>query len=381
MRIVVLGYIVRGPLGGMIWHHLQYVLCLKQMGHKVLFLEDSDNFESCYNPETFETTANPDFGLRYIEEVFNAFDLKDQWAYYDNFTNTWYGSGKSIVLQFCKDADLVINISAVNPVREWWANIPIRVMIDTDPCFTQIKNLQSPEDFAAAKIHTHFFSFGENFGRDDCRIPLDGFPWKSTRQPVFLPAWDITKAEPERSWTTVMQWDSYSEKEFGGHCYGMKSASFREYFHLPSMLTNETFELALGNKTAPAEELVNAGWKLVPPQIPTKTAQSFQKYIQESKGEWSIAKHGYVTSNSGWFSERSAGYLASGRPVVLQDTGFSRVIETGRGLFSFNNLEEAVESINKVNENYLKHCGYAREVVEGYFNGSLVLDSLIKQLN
>src|SRR5687768_944222 len=138
MRIVVLGYIVRGPLGGLVWHHLQYVLSLKQLGHQVLFLEDSDNYPSCYNPSTFEVTTDASYGLTFLETIFTSFGLKENWAYYDEHTNSWFGKSKKGVVTFCDKADVVLNISGMNPLRDWWSNIANRVFIDTDPAFVQI---------------------------------------------------------------------------------------------------------------------------------------------------------------------------------------------------------------------------------------------------
>ena len=377
LKIVVLGYIVRGPYGGLVWHHLQYVLGLKKSGHEVLFLEDSDEYAGCSNPFSAELTTDPSYGLQFIENVFDHFDIKNNWAYYDWHTNRWHGLSSGKVLSFCNSADIVLNISAINPLREWWSKIPARVLIDTDPVFTQIRHLTNTSDTKTASHHTAFFSFGENFGKPGCTIPDDGFPWKATRQPVFLEAWKIAKPDPNTKWTTVMQWDSYKEKMFANDVFGMKSLSFKEFENLPQIIPTENFELAIGSASAPVEKLKNGGWEVISSLIPTKTAWSYQNYIQHSKGEWSVAKHGYVVSNSGWFSERSVSYLASGKPVVVQDTGFSDFIATGKGLLSFSSVEEIMNSIEEINGNYLQHCKWAREIAEEYFNERKVLQSLL----
>ncbi len=379
MRIVVLGYIIRGPLGGLCWHYLQYVLGLRQLGHQVLFLEDSDNYPGCYDPEIFETTTDPAYGINFITALFKNHQLENSWAYYDEHTNCWFGMDKNKVMDFCRTAEMVINISNVNPLRDWWAKIPARILIDTDPAFTQIRHIENERYRNIAKNHTHYFSFGENFGKEGCSIPDDGFNWKPTRQPVFLDAWKITEPQVGANWTTVMQWDSYKTRPYNGIIYGMKSASFDAYFDLPKKV-EEGFELAVGGDTTPLEKLENAGWKIVNPLSATLTAESFQQYLQQSKGEFSVAKHGYVISNSGWFSERSAGYLASGRPVVLQDTGFSQVIETGKGLFAFQSPAVALEAIEIINSEYAKHCNYARDLAEAYFHSDKVIGSMLSRL-
>jgi hypothetical protein len=380
MRIVVLGYIVRGPYGGLVWHHLQYVLGLKKLGHDVLFLEDSDDYPSCSSPSNAVLTTDPSYGLQFIEQTFNHFNLKNSWAYYDAHTNDWYGMSRQKVLTFCSTADVVMNLSAVNPFRDWWSKIPARILIDTDPVFTQIRHLTNKKDKEATQHHTDFFSFGENISNADCTIPDDGINWKPTRQPLFLSAWKFTEPNVNAKWTTVMQWDSYKKRTYNGVDYAMKSLSFIGFENLPRLMPDEKFELAIGGATAPVERLQAMGWQVINSLIPTKTPCTYQHYIQQSKGEWSIAKHGYVISNSGWFSERSCSYLASGKPVVVQDTGFSAFLPTGNGLFSFTSVEEAVEALQAVEKNYKQHCKEARSIAEEYFDSKKILHSLLERL-
>jgi hypothetical protein len=191
-----------------------------------------------------------------------------------------------------------------------------------------------------------------------------------------LKAWNYSTGNKNAKWTTVMQWDSYKVREYNGQVFCMKSSSFNDYFSLPQKI-NETFELAIGSAPAPKEKLIANGWNIADPLSVTLSPVTYQQYIQQSKGEWSIAKHGYVSTNSGWFSERTTGYLASGRPVVVQETGFSEFIETGRGLFSFTSPAEAVVAIEEVNHNYAAHCKWAREIAEEYFRFDKVLNALL----
>ncbi len=379
LRIVLLGYIIRGPLGGLVWHHLQYALGFKKMGHEILFLEDSEDYPSCYDPQINEMTINPAYGLKFIKEIFDRFDMTDQWAYYHEHGKQWFGLSQKTVMDFCKRADLIINLSGINPVRDYTAQIPKRVLIDTDPVFTQVRHLTEIESQIKANQHTHFFSFGENIGQSFCSVPNDGFPWQTTRQPVVLDCWKMSEGNPTAAWTTVMQWDSYKTREYDGRSFGMKSNSFAPYIDLPEF-TGESFELAIGSTSAPTDLLKKKGWKVLSSLTVTKTAETYQQFIRQSKGEWSVAKEGYVISNSGWFSERSAGYLASSLPVIVQDTGFSKFIETGNGLLSFSSLNEVVEAIEKINSNYTKHCKWAREIAEKYFDHNAVLNSLLDKI-
>lgn len=376
-RIVVLGYLIRGPLGGLVWHHLQYVLGLHRLGHEVLFLEDSDNYVSCYRPDTNGMSIDPDYGIRYLQVLWRAAGLPVGWAYYDAHTQQWFGRSREQVWEFCRTADVLLNLSGVNPLRDWHTGIPRRLLIDTDPAFTQIRHLSDPAAMDLARQHTHFFTFGELFGQAACSIPDDGLSWQPTRQPVVLSAWPQHPADPTAAWSTVMQWDSYRVRTHAGREYGMKSASFDPYLELPTQ-SQERFHLAMERAGAPRQTLRAAGWGVLDAPTVTRTPWTYQAFLQQSKGEWSIAKQGYVISQSGWFSERSAAYLASGRPVVVQDTGFSQLLPTGEGLLAFRHPTEALDNLQRVNERYDHHCRKAREIVGEYFEAEKVLTALLE---
>ncbi|HEV7904554.1 MAG TPA: hypothetical protein VGO96_11990, partial [Pyrinomonadaceae bacterium] len=305
LRIVVLGYIVRGPLGGLAWHHLQYVLGLARLGHDVYFIEDSDDYPACYNPETDAVTSDPSYGLKFAADAFARLGLGERWAYYDAHNARWMGAAATRAPDVCASAELLLNLSGVNPLRPWLAGVPARALVDTDPAFTQVRHLTDAAARTLAAQHTSFFTFAENFGQSFCEVPDDGFDWQATRQPVVLDAWPVTKGKADGRWTTVMQWDSYRALEYEGKRYGMKSDSFDAYIDLPSR-AGRVFELALGSASAPRASLEHKGWQLVDPRVPTRDPWTYQRYIAESKAEWSVAKHGYASSRSGWFSERSA---------------------------------------------------------------------------
>lgn len=378
LRIVIAGYIVRGPLGGLVWHHLQYALGLQLLGHEVLFLEDSDDYPACYNPLTHELGADAGYGLAFIREVFGRYGLDGHWAYHDAHTGRWFGQEAGTAISFCHSAEVFLNLSAMNPVRPWTEEIPVRILVDTDPVFTQIRHLTDPWARKLALRHNAFFSFGEHFGREDCFIPDDGFDWQPTRQPVVPGLWSYFPGDPGARWTTVMQWDSYQAREYGGRSFGMKSASFREYADLPARVFPERFELAIGSASAPREMLSQRGWMLTDPLTVTRTPERYRSFIAASKGEWSVAKQGYVAANSGWFSERSAAYLASGRPVVVEDTGFSRLFPTGHGLLGFSTPDDVPGALEAINGNYPAHCLAARELAHAYFDYRKVLGGLLE---
>jgi hypothetical protein len=377
LRILVQGYIVRGPLGGLAWHHLQYVMGLAALGHDVCFVEDSDDFPGCYDPEREVVDTVPTYGLAFTARVFDRVGLGGRWAYFDAHDAGWIGPAADRMSTLRGEADILLNLSGVNPVREHFEDIPTRVLVDTDPVFTQIRHLTDSGALATTRKHTHFLSFGENFGSSGCTIPDDGFPWAPTRQPVVLDAWPVTPGPPGGPLTTVMQWDSYPAREYGGRHFGMKSRSFQEFEELPGQ-TSACFELALGSPSAPRERLYGLGWYLRDSREPTRDPWTYQRYIRESKAEFSVAKHGYVASRSGWFSERSAAYLASGRPVIVQNTGFTDWLPPGTpGIYPFQTVDEAAECIETVDRDYARCCRAAREAAAEVFDSRKVLTDLL----
>jgi hypothetical protein len=377
LRIVVLGYIVRGPLGGLAWHHLQYVMGLARLGHDVHFLEDSgDSPWCCYDPSRHVTDSDPTYGLDFARRAFQMGDVGERWAYFDVHCNRWHGPAATHIIETCRTADLLVNLSGVNPIRPWIERISRRALIDTDPAFTQISHLTEPDARERAAWHNAFFSFGENLTSGTSTIPDDGFLWQATRQPIVLDAWPLTAGPSGGKFTTVMQWDSYPARVYGGRRFGVKSESFMPLIDLPDKIEG-VLELAVGGR-AVAEKLAPHGWAIRNPLASVADPEDFRRYIRESKAEFSVAKAGYVTTNSGWFSERSAAYLASGRPVVTEDTGFSRWLQSG-GVLRFRNLEEAIDAIGRVNADYEAQCRAARESAATYFDSSLVLGSLVER--
>lgn len=375
LRIIVLGYIVRGPLGGMAWHTLQYLMGLVHLGHDVYFVEDSDDYPSCYDPERGITDTDPTYGLQFATRTFERIGLGDRWAYYDAHTSRWVGPCADRILEICATGDFLLNLDGINPLRPWLSNIPVRVLLDGDPVFTQLRHLTDPAARNLAKQHTAFLSCAENIDLNRATIPDDGLPWQATRHPIFLDAWPVTPGPAQGKFTTVMQWESYPAREYGGVRYGMKSDSFGPYMELPKR-AGRILELAVSGSSTPGELLDSKGWVVREP--PTRDPWTYQHYIQQSKAEFSIAKHGFVISRSGLFSERSACYLASGRPVVIQDTGFSDWLPTGAGVIPFNTLEEALAGIEEINSRYEFHCQAARAIAEEYFDARKVLPRLIE---
>lgn len=378
LRILVMGYIVRGPMGGMTWHHLQYVLGLHAMGHDVFYLEDSGDTEfACYDPYRNITDKDPRYGLTYAAGVFNRIGLGDRWSYFDRHSNRWKGGAPSSVLRQIREADLLINLSFSNVLRPWTMDVPSRILLDTDPLFTQIRNIEDPRRMELVLQHTAHFTYGENIGHHSCKIPDDGITWEPTRQPIVLDRWPFSKGSRKGHFTTVMKWESYPNRSYMGNTYGMKAHSFMPFLQLPA-LTTQSMELAVSDPATPRDLLKANGWRIADPLHHASDPWNFQAYLQHSKAEFSIAKHGYVAGNTGWFSDRSAAYLATGRPVLLQETGYASIMETGEGLIPFSTPEEAIEGIEEINNNYDRHCMAARDLAGSAFSSEKILNQMIE---
>ena len=377
LKVIVMGYVVRGPLGGMAWSDLQYIASLKALGHDVVYVEDSDDYPSCYNPPSNETTTDPEYGLAFAREAMEIVGLPESWSYYDAHTRTWHGPLESRGSKVFSDADVVLNLAGVNPIREWTREVPVRMLVDQDPAFTQIRNVTDPKRAAYARQHNAFATFAMNIDSPECSVPDDGITWHPTRQPVIVDVFPVTHGPKSGAFTTVMQWESYPTLEFGDLSFGMKSASFEEYLALPQA-TDVRLELAVGAPDPVRARLQDAGWITMDPRPITRTLHTYADFIRASKGEFGIAKHGYVTARSGWFSERSLAYMANARPVVLQDTGFSDWLPVGEGVLAFTSLAEAATALAAADGDYERHSTAARAVAAEHFDGRKVVSDLLE---
>jgi hypothetical protein len=352
------------------------VLGLRALGHDVYFSEDSDDYPSCYDPVRGVVDCDPTYGLSFCDRVLRRLDLADRWCYFDAHRGRWHGPMGERAPSVIRSADAILNLSGINPLRSWGEKVPLRVLVDTDPLFTQVRHLVQPELRERAAHHTAFFTFGESIPGGRSLVPDDGFPWQATRQPVAVDHWPVTPGRPAGAFTSVMQWDSYPAVEFEDQRYGMKSQSFEAFADLPQRVSAK-LELALGSASAPRTRLAAQGWLLVDPLQVSRDPWTYQAYLQQSKAEFGIAKQGYVASRCGWFSERSAGYLASGRPCLVQDTGLSQHLPTGEGLLVFKTLEEAIAGIADIEGRYALHCRAARAIIEELFDARKVLSQLL----
>jgi hypothetical protein len=295
-----------------------------------------------------------------------------------------YGIEPLRMARIIAEADIFLNISGGTVLRDEYMMNSCKVFIDTDPGWNHFVNFpkwdNNPgwEGTHGWRAHDHFFTYAENIGLSACNLPTMDINWIPTRPPVSLDCWH--PCPPSENWTTVMTWKNFSQSiEYEGQTYGTKEIEFEKIEKLPQ-LTHVNYEVAVGGSNPPKDHLQKLGWSIVDSVEQSRTLHIYRHYIQQSRGEFSVAKNVYVATHSGWFSCRSVCYLASSRPVVVQDTGFSRFIPTGNGLFAFNTIDEAKSAIEEVELNYPKHQKAAWDVAQGYFDSVKVIGQMLKEI-
>jgi hypothetical protein len=370
--VVVLGFGAYMPLAGVALHHLQYCLGLRDLGVDVLYLEDHGGWPYVPLDDDFEALGRA--GLVFLRSITEYFGL--EWAFMDP-TGRYHGCTENEVRSRCASADLVLNLSGGHePVDHHRSGGPL-VYVDTDPGYVQVKAATGDERTRRWLAgHDLFFTYAERIGHDNCRIPAAGFKWRTLRQPVHLPFWAETDPTPGDTYTTVMNWRSYKSVEWQGEPWGQKDAEFPIVEDLPAR-TGLPLELALSWTDVPIDRLTGSGWIVSDARDSTATIWGFRRYIERSRGEISVAKQGYVRSRGGWFSERSANYLAAGRPVVLQDTGWSELLPTGKGLHAFTTGDEAARALVRIEADPAGEAAAARRLAEEEFDAVKVLDRFL----
>jgi hypothetical protein len=377
LRIIVTGQIAQYPLGGIAWFYLHYLIGLVRLGHDVWYVEDSGQWP--YNPNADGLVEDCSFNVEYLDTVMTRFGLAGKWAYRFPWQSQWFGLNEDRRAELLETADLLVNVSGTLERPTQYRSIKRLAYIDTDPVFTQIKLARGQLDFRnLVDAHDVHFTYGE---RASAEVPDTGHRWLRTRTPVVMSEWHT--GQPHRDViTTVMNWTSHNSVEYRGVRYGQKDEEFRAFIELPGLVRPAILELALGsgkNEHPPRALLERKGWRLVDPNVVCPDLDSFRSYTEGSLAEWSVAKNGYVRGQSGWFSERSARYLAAGRPVVVQDAGFSDVLPVGEGIIPFRTLDEAARGIREVERDYERHSRAARAIAEEYFDSDKVLGKLIEE--
>lgn len=376
MIAVVSGMIATYPVGGMLWDYGQYIVGLEQLGFDVYYLEDTGL--PSYHP-------NPP---RYLNEqlIQLSGSLADRWHYRAD-DGTTFGLSQVLLDRTVASADLFLNVSGGGLLRDSYMGCSCKVLIDTDPGLNHFVNFpkwdRSPgwQGTHGYRGHDWFFTYAENIGHASCLLPSLGLPWHPTRPPVVTGRW-LTDSIP-KVWTTVMSWSPYQLYKqpitYQGQSYGAKEVEFAKFASLPKQV-HAPLELALAGKDVPHSYFRDLGWQTIDAKTVSASANDYRSYVQSSRGEFSVAKNVYVATVSGWFSTRSVCYLAAGRPVVLQDTGYSQHLPVGEGLLAFSDLEGAATAIDEVESRYERHRARAREIAADCFEARIVIDKMLRDL-
>jgi hypothetical protein len=290
------------------------------------------------------------------------------------------GAELSDVTELANDADLLINISGHLTLPALFRAIRCKVYVDLDPGYTQVWHAQGSSGPRLAG-HDAYFTVGTSTGRSDCLVPPGDVRWFPTLPPVVLDEWPVTAPPAAARFTTVASWRGpYGRVTDGDRTYGLKAHEFRRFADLPARIP-ATLEIALDihpDDHADRELLVRRGWRLVDPTEAVPGPLEFRRYLQESFAEFSVAQGIYVETRSGWFSDRTARYLASGRPAVVQDTGVARTLPAGEGLLTFRSPEQAAGRIRDVMDDPERHVKAARAVAEEFLDSDVVLGRILE---
>src|SRR5436305_1721817 len=371
------------PMGGIAWQAVNYLAGLEKLGYEAWYVEDHG--ANPYDPRIGSPVMECDHNIDYLRRAMERHGLGDRWAYWDAINDVYHGLSRDQVHSLYGEAEALINLCGATQLREEHLRCPVRIMIDTDPVYEQIKYPNAgPAARAYVDAHTHFFTYGANLGSPECTIPLSGVPWRATRPPVDLDLWPEPPGRSARNappcFTTIATWENKGKNiDFQGNSYlWSKHLNFLAYLDLPRQRPQTCFRMAmLPPDEAVRREVEGAGWQLVDPRPVSENMSAYQAFIAGSRGEFTVAKDIYVRPNSGWFSDRAVCYLASGRPVVTMRTGFDRLYPAGRGLFDYGSRDEALAAIDAIATDYGRHSNAAPEVAGEIFGAERVISRLL----
>jgi len=379
-----MGFMGSCPIAGVIWQHLHYIVGLQRLGHDVYYIEDSARLP--YNPETFEVNNEFDYAARLLERLAREFEFKNRWTFCARYLRGQPTAGLSLkkIRRLYRQADAILNICGAQEFNDDLLASDRIIYVESDPGVEQIRidrGVRSTIDYL--RRHRALFTFGENVGTKRFPVPTHNLNWLPTRQPVVTDLWKTTRA-PSRAavFTSVANWSTSGLKDItwrGEKYLWSKSREFLRFVAAPKK-TGEIFELATNIKDAKTRaKFLRNGWRFHSPLQLSVDYWLYRDYVRHSKGEFTVAKDQYVRLNTGWFSDRSACYLAAGRPVIIQQSGFTQHYGNDSGLFAFSSMKEIVDAVKAINADYAKHSRAAREVAREVFEAEKVLASLLNR--
>ena len=380
--VVVFGIAFLYPLAGVTWQFLHYLVGLRRLGFDPYYVEDSSRW--VYDPALGDFTPDPARNIAAVLPALQAHGFGDRWACRVHaLDGRCYGLPESRLRALYRDAVAMLNVTGAQEVREEHLGGARRLYVETDPVASQLGVAEGdPKTIEQLAAHDVLFTYGENLGRPDCGVPIERFTWQPTRQPVVLDFWPPAPPTEHAPYTTIATWRHQNDRVFRGETYyWSKEREFLKVLDLPRRCP-APIELALDiTPDAPQTEplLREHGWRVVPAADVSRDVMVYRDYVRASRGEFTVAKDQNIRLRSGWFSDRSACYLAAGRPVVTQETGFSSILPTGRGLFGWLDEGEIVAAVDAIERDYAGNCRAAREIAAEYFAAETVLGSLMER--
>jgi len=380
----------RTPFAGVAWQVLHYLEGFRRLGYDVFYVEDTGDWP--YDPEQNAVTDNCGYTVNYLARLMAWCGLADRWAYCSGIDRNIFGLSASRVSRLFEQADILVNLTGATVLRDEHLQVPVRIYLETDPVLPQIEVAQGRQftiDLLAA--HTHHFTYGENLRGVDCKVPIGDIDYRPTRQPIVLDWWSPRTfaggggngyASTTGPFTTIANWRQMGKDiEWNGDTYlWSKHHEFLKFIDLPQRI-RQPIEAALSQVDAEALRLLSVhGWQVRDAASLSKDMMPYREYILTSRGEFTVAKDQNIRLRSGWFSDRSACYLASGKPVIAQDTGFGNILPTGEGLFAFATMEEILSAFETVNAAYERHSRAAREIAERCFKAETVLKTMMDEV-
>ncbi len=382
--VVIAGALAQKPhQGGHTWVFLQYLLGFRQLGYDVTFI---DRLEPgmCVDAAGAACGVDDSVNLRYFRDVLGRFELLDHATLLYDGGRRAIGMPRESLIQRVRQSDVLINFMGYLDDAELLAAAPMRVFFDFDPGFGQMWQALGLRQMFVG--HDQYVTVGENIGRANsgCTIPTCGIEWIETKQPIMLEHWPVADGAAENApFTSIGAWRGpYDPIDYDGRRYGLRVHEFRKFLDLPRR-TGQPFEVALdihATESRDLNALAEHGWRLTRPSEVAADPWAYRRFIASSQGEFGVAKNMYVDSRSGWLSDRTICYLASGRPAIVQDTGLTGLLPLGRGLLSYSTLDEATAAVEEVVADYPRHCRAARAVVEECFDSDKVLSRLLGKM-
>ena len=385
-RIVLLGAMAEMPFAGVAWQVLHYLEGLRRLGHDVVYVEDTGNWP--YDPERDTVTDEAAGAATRLARLMADAGFAGRWAFVNaaRAGEVW-GMTHEDMADAMARAEVLINLSGATVLKDAHLDVPVRIYLETDPVTPQLEiasGRQSTIDFLAA--HTHHFSFGERLGAPGCEVPVERFAYLPTRQPVVLDWWPAPPAFPAPPpeglrFTTVSNWEqNHKDIAFDGETYTWsKSAEFLKLLDVPGR-AGVTIELALAlDDDATIALLRRSGFGVLHALSLSREPGAYRAFITASGAEFTAAKDQNVRLRSGWFSDRTATYLATGRPAVVQDTGFDVALPVGEGLLAFRTADEAVDALQRVAGDYERHSRAAQALAQEHFRAETVLGALLER--